>query len=176
MSWRSFGMDGMRTSRFDYNFRHIYRFQGGWENGQRKRQQGSCPFTAKECIRVFRQEKSGWPAPTAPIEERKEMPMTRTQVLQIFDRIRVWQQGDKRAPHKPLLILLALGRLQREEAPVVEFSQLVAGCGTTNALCWHSTATRSSSHKAANTYRRGIFWRGMRWKCSNERNTSFEIG
>lgn len=52
--------------------------------------------------------------------------MTRTQVLQIFDRIRVWQQGDKRAPHKPLLILHALGRLQREEAPVVEFSQIDA--------------------------------------------------
>jgi len=52
--------------------------------------------------------------------------MTRTQVLQIFDRIRVWQQGDKRAPHKPLLILLALGRLQRGEVPVVEFSQIDA--------------------------------------------------
>lgn len=54
------------------------------------------------------------------------MPMTRTQVLQIFDRIRVWQQGNRRAPHKPLLILLALGRLQRGEASVVEFSQIDA--------------------------------------------------
>ena len=34
--------------------------------------------------------------------------MTRTQILDAFDRIRVWQQGDKRAPHKPLLVLLAL--------------------------------------------------------------------
>lgn len=54
------------------------------------------------------------------------MPMTRAQVLQIFDRIRVWQQGDRRAPHKPLLVLLALGRLQRGEAPIVEFSQIDA--------------------------------------------------
>lgn len=50
--------------------------------------------------------------------------MTETQVLQAFERIRVWQQGDRRAPHKPLLILLALGRLQRGEPPVVEFSQI----------------------------------------------------
>ena len=52
--------------------------------------------------------------------------MTRTQILQKFDGIRVWQQGDKRAPHKPLLLLLALGRLQRQEAPIVEFSQIDA--------------------------------------------------
>jgi putative restriction endonuclease len=52
--------------------------------------------------------------------------MTRSQVLQAFDRVRVWQQGDKRAPHKPLLILLALGRLQRGEASAVEFSQIDA--------------------------------------------------
>jgi putative restriction endonuclease len=54
------------------------------------------------------------------------LPMTRTPILQKFDGIRVWQQGDKRAPHKPLLLLLALGRLQRQEAPIVEFSQIDA--------------------------------------------------
>ncbi|MBU1664189.1 MAG: HNH endonuclease [Gammaproteobacteria bacterium] len=52
--------------------------------------------------------------------------MSRIQVLQAFDRIRVWQQGDKRAPHKPLLVLLALGRLQRGEAPFAEFNQIDA--------------------------------------------------
>ncbi|MCP5276966.1 MAG: HNH endonuclease [Thiobacillus sp.] len=52
--------------------------------------------------------------------------MTRTQILDAFDRIRVWQQGDKRAPHKPLLVLLALGRLQRGESPLAEFSQIDA--------------------------------------------------
>lgn len=50
--------------------------------------------------------------------------MMRTQILRAFDSIRVWQQGDKRAPHKPLLVLLALGRLQRGESPAVEFSQI----------------------------------------------------
>jgi len=33
--------------------------------------------------------------------------MTRGQIVQAFDRIRVWQQGDKRAPHNPLQVLLA---------------------------------------------------------------------
>ncbi|MHB1186074.1 phosphorothioated DNA-binding restriction endonuclease [Thiobacillus sp.] len=50
--------------------------------------------------------------------------MMRTQILHAFNSIRVWQQGDKRAPHKPLLVLLVLGRMQRGESPVVEFSQI----------------------------------------------------
>lgn len=50
--------------------------------------------------------------------------MTRDEILRAFDRIRVWQQGGHRAPHKPLLILLALGRLVRGENPVVEFSEI----------------------------------------------------
>src|SRR3990172_4530349 len=48
--------------------------------------------------------------------------MTRDEILAAFDRIRVWQQGDRRAVHKPLLVLLALGRLLRGEAPLVEFA------------------------------------------------------
>ena len=48
--------------------------------------------------------------------------MTRDEVLAAFDRIRVWQQGDRRAVHKPLLVLLALGRLLRGESPLVEFA------------------------------------------------------
>lgn len=52
--------------------------------------------------------------------------MNRSHILQAFERIRVWQQGDKRAPHKPLLVLLALGRLQRGETAVVEFRHIDA--------------------------------------------------
>lgn len=52
--------------------------------------------------------------------------MTRNQLLQAFDKIRVWQQGDKRAPHKPLLVLLALGRVQRGEPTLVKFSSIDA--------------------------------------------------
>ena len=37
--------------------------------------------------------------------------MTRDQILTAFDRMRVWQRGDQRAVHKPLLMLLAPARL-----------------------------------------------------------------
>lgn len=50
--------------------------------------------------------------------------MTRDQILAAFDRIRVWQRGDRRAVHKPLLVLLALARASRGEAPMVEYVDL----------------------------------------------------
>ena len=37
--------------------------------------------------------------------------MTRNEILQAFDRMRVWQRGDQRAVHKPLLVLFALARV-----------------------------------------------------------------
>jgi putative restriction endonuclease len=39
--------------------------------------------------------------------------MDRQAVLGRFDDLNVWKQGDQRAPHKPLLVLYALGRWQR---------------------------------------------------------------
>lgn len=50
--------------------------------------------------------------------------MTREELLAAFDRIRVWQRGDQRAVHKPLLVLLALARLARGDAPMVEFAEV----------------------------------------------------
>jgi putative restriction endonuclease len=40
------------------------------------------------------------------------MEVTAEAVLQRFDDLAVWRQGDQRAPHKPLLVLYALGRWQ----------------------------------------------------------------
>lgn len=40
------------------------------------------------------------------------MGLTRDEMLSLFRGIRQWQTGEQRAPHKPLLLLLALGRLQ----------------------------------------------------------------
>ena len=37
--------------------------------------------------------------------------MTRDDVIAAFNAIRVWQNGDRRAVHKPLLVLLALSRV-----------------------------------------------------------------
>ncbi len=39
--------------------------------------------------------------------------MTREDFLRRLDEISIWRRNDERAPHKPLLLLLALGRVQR---------------------------------------------------------------
>ncbi len=41
-----------------------------------------------------------------------------------FAGIRVWKRGDRRAPHKPLLILFMLGRVQRKESRMVSYSEV----------------------------------------------------
>lgn len=37
--------------------------------------------------------------------------MTRDEIIRAFDRMRVWQRGDQRAVHKPLLVLYVLARV-----------------------------------------------------------------
>lgn len=37
--------------------------------------------------------------------------MTCDEILQAFDRMRVWQRGDQRAVHKPPLVLYALSKV-----------------------------------------------------------------
>ena len=39
-------------------------------------------------------------------------------ILTRFDQLNTWKQGDQRAPHKPLLVLYALGRWQQGKAEV----------------------------------------------------------
>jgi putative restriction endonuclease len=39
-----------------------------------------------------------------------------------FEKINVWKQGGQRAPHKPLLVLYALGRCYRKEDRMVAYS------------------------------------------------------
>src|SRR5437763_14533262 len=39
-------------------------------------------------------------------------------ILARFDGLNTWRQGDQRAPHKPLLVLYALGRWQQGKAEV----------------------------------------------------------
>jgi len=50
--------------------------------------------------------------------------MTRDHILHIFDRLRVWQRGDRRAVHKPLLVLFELGRLARGEVAEIDYKDL----------------------------------------------------
>ena len=55
--------------------------------------------------------------------------MTPDEILKAFDNIRVWQRGGQRAPHKPLLILMALGSLARGEKPRAEFAEIEGKLG-----------------------------------------------
>jgi putative restriction endonuclease len=50
--------------------------------------------------------------------------MNREQILNLFEQINVWKRGDQRAPHKPLLLLLALGRLERDDSRLVSFEEV----------------------------------------------------
>ena len=52
------------------------------------------------------------------------MSLTRPQVLQAFDKIRVFQRGEQRAIHKPLLILLALARVAQGQGRLVAFEDI----------------------------------------------------
>jgi len=55
--------------------------------------------------------------------------MTPQKIVFAFDHIRVWQQGGRRAPHKLLSILLALGMLARGEGSRTEFSEIEGNLG-----------------------------------------------
>ncbi|OGA46128.1 MAG: hypothetical protein A3F74_20340 [Betaproteobacteria bacterium RIFCSPLOWO2_12_FULL_62_58] len=52
------------------------------------------------------------------------MTLSESELLERFDRIRVWQRGGQRAVHKPLLVLLALGRLWRGEPAAAQFAAI----------------------------------------------------
>lgn len=52
--------------------------------------------------------------------------MNRVGVLHLFDKLNLWSRGDQRAPHKPLLVLYALGRWSRDESADIPFKQVDA--------------------------------------------------
>lgn len=47
--------------------------------------------------------------------------LSRDEILKAFDRINVWSRGSERAPHKPLLVLYALGQLSRGHSNSIAF-------------------------------------------------------
>ena len=49
---------------------------------------------------------------------------SRDDILKAFDRINVWSRGSERAPHKPLLVLYALGQLSRAGPNSIAFRNL----------------------------------------------------
>jgi putative restriction endonuclease len=52
--------------------------------------------------------------------------MTSDQIRERFSDLNVWKQGDQRAPHKPLLLLLALARAGRGEDRLMSFAEIEA--------------------------------------------------
>lgn len=44
--------------------------------------------------------------------------MTKQEILTAFDALNVWKRGEQRAPHKPLLVLLALGKWQHSQVEI----------------------------------------------------------
>lgn len=52
--------------------------------------------------------------------------MNQAGFLKAIADLNVWKQGDQRAPHKPLLLLLALGRIARDESRLVGYTDIEA--------------------------------------------------
>jgi putative restriction endonuclease len=50
--------------------------------------------------------------------------VSRESVLQQFDQLGIWKRGDERAPHKPLLVLYALGRWTRGDRDEITFADV----------------------------------------------------
>lgn len=50
--------------------------------------------------------------------------MDRDKVRDLFINIGVWKKGEERAPHKPLLLLYALGKCSRGEPRAIPFSEV----------------------------------------------------
>ena len=50
--------------------------------------------------------------------------MNREEILEKFEQLRVWQSAGERAPHKPLLVLYAIGKLLRDDDRMVRYSEI----------------------------------------------------
>ncbi len=50
--------------------------------------------------------------------------MNAEELRKLFSNINTWKRNGERAPHKPLLILYALGRLDRKEPRLVSYAEV----------------------------------------------------
>ena len=50
--------------------------------------------------------------------------MDREEIIQKFEQLKVWRRAGERAPHKPLLVLYAIGKLLRDESRLIQFSDV----------------------------------------------------
>lgn len=50
--------------------------------------------------------------------------MTREEIIKKFRKLNVWKRGNKVAPHKPLLVLYAIGKLRRGEKQLIPYTEI----------------------------------------------------
>ena len=50
--------------------------------------------------------------------------MAQAYIFEMFEKIKFWQQGGQRAPHKALLILYALARLQQGAGRMISYLEI----------------------------------------------------
>ena len=55
--------------------------------------------------------------------------MDRESIVQKFETLRLWTRGGVRAPHKPLLVLYAIGKLLRGESRLLPYSEIDENLG-----------------------------------------------
>ncbi len=55
--------------------------------------------------------------------------MNREEIIQRFETLNIWSSGGQRAPHKPLLVLYAIGRLLRDGIRLIPYAEIEADLG-----------------------------------------------
>ena len=55
--------------------------------------------------------------------------MNREEIIQRFESLNTWSSGGLRAPHKPLLVLYAIGRLLRDGIRLIPYTEVEADLG-----------------------------------------------
>ena len=50
--------------------------------------------------------------------------MNRDEILEKFEKLKIWKRTGERAPHKPLLVLYAIGKLLRDDDRMVRYSEI----------------------------------------------------
>ena len=87
-----------------------------------------------------------------------------------ISQINIWKRGDERAPHKPLLLLLALARIEQEEGRLIPFLEIE---GSLTELLNRYGPKRKSQHPEQ------PFWRLQNdgiWEVAHEGDIVFRKG
>ena len=50
--------------------------------------------------------------------------MDREEIIQKFEQLKIWRRAGERAPHKPLLVLYAIGKLLKGESQLLPYSEV----------------------------------------------------